>query len=217
MGIISRYFMTEINLETTKSLSKCEAEWASNLITFCRLTSQGPVSLRGLQTNAQMTQCASESSVILIGFTCAKICGSRSERGGRDLFYVTTLGRLTKKAWLVQSPISNRGLRSGCKCTFQVQVTVMAPVSPACCSEELLLLCEISLQEIKVSPVGWHQASAFPFCQHSLGAGGPNFLGDYCFNSLIAKGKGTGVSVHYSHCCQTGYMKMISWSMWHLK
>lgn len=97
MGIISRYFMTEINLETTKSLSKYEAEWATNLITFCRLMSQGPVSLRGLQTNAQMTQCASESSVILIGFTCAKICGSRGERGGRDLFYVTTLGRLTKK------------------------------------------------------------------------------------------------------------------------
>lgn len=99
MGIISRYFMTEINLETTKSLSKCEAEWATNLIkaTFSRLMSQGPVSLQELQTNAQMTPCASESSVILIGFTCAKICGSRGERGGRDLFYVTTLGRLTKK------------------------------------------------------------------------------------------------------------------------
>lgn len=96
MGIISRYFMTEINLERTKSLSKCAAEWATNLITFGRLMSQGPGILRGLQTNAQMTQCASENS-ILIDFTCAKICGSWGERGCRDLFVSPHWERLSKK------------------------------------------------------------------------------------------------------------------------
>lgn len=44
MGIISRYFITDIKFKRTKSLSKYEAECATNLITFCRLMS--PVSCK---------------------------------------------------------------------------------------------------------------------------------------------------------------------------
>lgn len=194
MGIISRYFMTEINLETTKSLSKCAAEWATNLITFGRLMSQGPGNLRGLQTNAQTTQCTSENG-ILIDFTCAKICGSWGERGCRDLFCVTTLEKTAKKAWLVQSPIPNPGLRSGCKWrTFQVLVTVMAPDSPAWCSEELLPLCEISLQEISV-PCWLTPGLGLSLLPALVGIRGSQFLGGLLFQQSDSQREG------YRHLC----------------
>lgn len=138
--------------------------------------SQGPVNLQRLQTKPQMTHWASENS-ILIGFTCTKICGSWGEHGCRDLFCVTTLEKTDKKAWLVQSPIPNPGLRSRCKWrTFQVLVTVMAPVSPAWCSEELLPLCEISLQE-KSLPYWLTPGLSLSLLQALVGSRGSQFLG----------------------------------------
>lgn len=192
MGIISRYFMTEINLETTKSLSKCAAEWAANLITFCRLC---PLwTYKGCRQSPRWRTELVRTAFWLV-LHVQKSVGAGVNMGAGISSVSPHWERLTKKHGWYKVPFQilawGLGVNGGPSRSWSLSwlQSHLHGALRSCCH------CVKSLYRRKVSPIGWYQASAFPFCKPSLEAGGPNFLGGLLFQQSDSQREG------YRHLC----------------